>query len=199
MSLTKVCEPKPIATPKMPAPAINGAIWTPSPDRIVNTAIAPMNKANALRKIGRSVRNLPLRPIHPWYFRNVRQDPFDRQSAPWTIAKASRWNVAAASAVRHPDNCHLLSDLLAACDGARRCDRLSSAAVFLCPSCRMPSIGELYRRRQQCAKSVSQLSTPVAHSTAMASNARGFKTYLSFNMGIYKIKFTMNFAIRAFP
>ena len=59
MSLTSVCAPKPIATPKMPAPAMSGPISTPRPDRTVSTATTPMKTASALRKIGSSVRSRP--------------------------------------------------------------------------------------------------------------------------------------------
>ena len=54
-SFTSVCEPNPIATPKIPAPAINGPICTPSPDRIVSTDTTAMKTASVLRKMGRSV------------------------------------------------------------------------------------------------------------------------------------------------
>ena len=37
-SLTSVCEPKPTATPTMPAPAISGPISTPSAERAIITA-----------------------------------------------------------------------------------------------------------------------------------------------------------------
>ena len=39
MSFTRVCEPKPMATPTTPAPAISGPIWTPSADSAISTAV----------------------------------------------------------------------------------------------------------------------------------------------------------------
>ena len=39
MSLTRVCEPKPTATPTTPAPAIRGAICTPSADSAIRIAV----------------------------------------------------------------------------------------------------------------------------------------------------------------
>jgi hypothetical protein len=54
-SPTKVCTPKPIATPTTLAPAINGPIWTPSSASAIIAATTMTKTNNTLRKIGSKV------------------------------------------------------------------------------------------------------------------------------------------------
>ncbi|MNY77957.1 hypothetical protein D3C86_2180270 [compost metagenome] len=59
--MTSVCEPKPIATPKTPAPAISGPISTPRPESTISTATIAMKAARKLRRIGSNVIRRVLR------------------------------------------------------------------------------------------------------------------------------------------
>ncbi|MCY1303474.1 hypothetical protein D9M70_531850 [compost metagenome] len=60
-SLTSDCDPKPIATPNTPAPAISGPISTPRPERTISTATTAMKTARKLRRIGNRVIRRELR------------------------------------------------------------------------------------------------------------------------------------------
>src|SRR6266446_1736622 len=56
-SRTKVCAPKPIATPTTLNPAINGPISTPIAASAISTATAMTTTNRTLRKIGSNVRS----------------------------------------------------------------------------------------------------------------------------------------------
>ena len=55
MSRTSDCEPKDTANPNTPAPAISGAVSTPSRDNTINTAKTPIATPKKARIIGKIV------------------------------------------------------------------------------------------------------------------------------------------------
>ena len=56
-SRTSVCEPKPIATPTMPAPASSGPMFTPISDSTIMPATITMVIDSVVRSSGSSVRS----------------------------------------------------------------------------------------------------------------------------------------------
>ncbi len=56
-SCTSFCEPKPIATPTIPAPASSGAVFTPISLKTISTTITRMVMSSVVRNNGSNVRS----------------------------------------------------------------------------------------------------------------------------------------------